>query len=240
MKDIRNFLAGKKLLAIFPHPDDEAFSCSGLLYYHTRSGNEASLICLTKGESASSKQKQADVAEQRFNELQDSAKLLKLSSLHCPGFKDAELSAEGEIKNYLIKMIKEINPQIIISFCRDGAYGHIDHVHLSMLLISILQDNPAIDFFGAAFPKSMFLPLFKRLKRYRDGVLADKNLRPEDFGFNSEEVDLTLSYSEMEKVKRASIACHKSQLKSCDISSLLYPVNIEPLLKFEHYKKLNG
>ena len=240
MKDIKSFLAGKKLLAIFPHPDDEAFSCSGLLYYHTSLGNQASLICLTRGESASLGQMSKDLGEQRLNELRNSAKLLGISSIDCPGFKDSQLSTEDGLKDYLAEKIKEMNPQIIISFCRDGAYGHIDHVHLTKLLISLLQSNSTIDFLGAAFPKAMFLPLFKRLRRYRNGQLADKTLMSEDFGFKAEEADFTLSYAEMERIKSASIACHKSQLKSCDILSLLYPVDIRPLLKIEYYKKLNG
>lgn len=122
-----------RLLCITAHPDDEAGGFGGTLALYAERGVETSVICLTAGTAArnrGSATTDAELAALRTRELGDSCRLLGVSCWEILGYQDAHL-AEADLPKIvgdLVRRIREIRPQVVITFGPDGGMtGHLDH-----------------------------------------------------------------------------------------------------------------
>ena len=136
------------LLAIFAHPDDEAFGTGGALTRYAAEGKTVKLICATRGESGKITDPDidsaSDVAELREGELREACKAMGLDA---PVFLDFHDSGRQERTRYddpkalmnvneedleqaLLPHIREVQPDIILTFDPHGVYGHIDHIKI--------------------------------------------------------------------------------------------------------------
>lgn len=134
------------LLAIYAHPDDEAFGAAGTLCQTVAAGHELYLICATRGESGKITDPAIDPASDlgalRQAELEQSCHLM---GAHPPIFLDyidsgrferrqdanpqALMNAdEAELERRLLEHIAQIKPDVILGFDPHGIYGHIDHI----------------------------------------------------------------------------------------------------------------
>ena len=122
-----------RILAVFAHPDDEAFGPAGTLAGYAQTGHAVRLVTMTRGEAGSLGPARhltpPELGRLRSKELRCSAAALHLSGLniyHLPDGKLAELPVvqglaivRHEIENFL--------PDAIISFHSAGISGHPDH-----------------------------------------------------------------------------------------------------------------
>lgn len=119
----------QQILAIFAHPDDEAFGPGGTLALWASQGHEISLICATKGEAGNNHTNRT-TAETREQELRESAKILGIKSIEFLDYIDGEIgnNAVVVLQEVLIEKIKEIKPDILLTFNLNGVSGHLDHI----------------------------------------------------------------------------------------------------------------
>ena len=122
-----------KILAVFAHPDDEAFGPAGTLSRYAFTGHMVRLVTMTRGEAGTLGPAQHLTREElgrlRSGELQCSAAALHLSELFihdCPDGKLSELPAEEGV-NILRREIESWRPDILITFHSGGISGHPDH-----------------------------------------------------------------------------------------------------------------
>src|SRR5919108_3725330 len=127
-----------KLLAVFPHPDDETLGLGSTLARYSAEGVETYLVCATRGERGWFESEGPDpgldgVARIREAELRCAAESLGLQELnfldHIDG--DVDQADPEEIIGKIVTHIRRIKPQVIVTFSPDGAYGHPDHIALS-------------------------------------------------------------------------------------------------------------
>jgi LmbE family N-acetylglucosaminyl deacetylase len=122
-----------RLLCITAHPDDEAGGFGGTLALYAERGVEISVICLTAGTAARNRagaKTDAELAEMRTRELGDSCRLLGVKHWEILGYPDAHLDRTDlyEVVGQLVKRIREIRPQVIVTYGPDGGFtGHVDH-----------------------------------------------------------------------------------------------------------------
>jgi N-acetyl-1-D-myo-inositol-2-amino-2-deoxy-alpha-D-glucopyranoside deacetylase len=138
----------KSLLAIFAHPDDEAFGLGGTLAKAAAQGADVQLICATRGEAGKIMHPDiapdSNVAEVREQELNDACQALGIKP---PLFLDYQDSGrqdrvqtdnpkalmnidEMDLEQSLIPYIERLQPQILLTFDPHGVYGHIDHLKI--------------------------------------------------------------------------------------------------------------
>ncbi|MFB6097545.1 MAG: PIG-L family deacetylase, partial [Salinibacter sp.] len=83
-------------LYVFPHPDDECFGPAPGIVQQRRDGHEVHLLTLTRGEATSQRDRlglsKAEMAETRYQEMQDVAEVLDLNSLTVLEYPDGNLS----------------------------------------------------------------------------------------------------------------------------------------------------
>src|SRR5687768_9506745 len=219
-----------KLLAIFPHPDDETLGLGSTLARYSSEGVETYLICATRGErgwfdSEGPNPGLEGVAKIREAELSCAAGNLGLTEVSYLDTIDGDVdqSRPDEIIGKLVSHIRRIRPQVVVTFGPDGAYGHPDHIALSQFTNGALvcaADRNFVD--SATQPPHRVLKFYYMVDSH-----AMVNAANEAFGGIRMEIDdVTRSHvgwddwqittrldnnTHMEKVQKAML-CHKSQI----------------------------
>ncbi len=128
----------KTIVAIFAHPDDEAFGPAGTIAKFAQE-NDVYLICATKGEEGMGPT--SKLAQIRSKELLDSAKILGIKKVYFLGFHDGTLSNNlyHELAAKIEAYLKKLKPEILITDEWQGISGHIDHIAVSMVTTFVFR-----------------------------------------------------------------------------------------------------
>ena len=136
----------RRLLISYAHPDDESFGLGGLISRYVAQGVEVSLICATNGERGTVKPEflngHDSIASVRLAELDCAAEKLRLKHVVKLGYKDSgmmgsETSNDADclwqapvedVTRRVVEVIRDLQPQVVITFNRYGGYGHPDHI----------------------------------------------------------------------------------------------------------------
>ena len=100
-------------------------------------GWDVELVCATRGESGNrgalenSTESTGDI---RQKELEKSIKIVGIRRITFLGFKDTLMPklAAGELEESIYKVLKERNPNIVITFEPNGVTNHPDHKRLTV------------------------------------------------------------------------------------------------------------
>jgi LmbE family N-acetylglucosaminyl deacetylase len=125
------------LMAVFAHPDDEAFGTGGTLARYAAEGCEVHLVTATRGEAGQIAE--ADLATDanlpliRERELRCACEIYGIHPPHFLDYVDGQLTIvhQGQAVGKLVRLIRQFRPQVVISFGPDGIYGHYDHIAVS-------------------------------------------------------------------------------------------------------------
>src|SRR5512145_2248298 len=127
-----------RLLAIFPHPDDETLGLGSTLARYSAEGVKTYLLCATRGErgwfeSEGPNPGLEGVARIREAELRCASENLGLHEVSLLDYIDGDVdqARPEEIIGKIVSHIRRIKPQVVVTFGPDGAYGHPDHIALS-------------------------------------------------------------------------------------------------------------
>jgi len=136
----------KSILAVFAHPDDEAFGTGGTLACYADAGADVYLVCATRGEAGEisdpSFATPETLGEVREGELRCAAETVGVKELIFLDYRDsgmagtpendhpdAFINAPGEeVVPRLVGIIRRLRPDIVVTFEPDGGYGHPDHI----------------------------------------------------------------------------------------------------------------
>jgi LmbE family N-acetylglucosaminyl deacetylase len=136
----------RRLLIAYAHPDDESFGLGGVITRYVEQGVEVSLICATNGDVGTVKPELLNgyesVAALRLAELDCAAEKLKFKHVIKLGYRDSGMmgsetsndprclwqAPEDEVTRRVVEVIRDLQPQVVITFNRYGGYGHPDHI----------------------------------------------------------------------------------------------------------------
>jgi LmbE family N-acetylglucosaminyl deacetylase len=122
------------LLYIFPHPDDESFGPAPVLDRQRRAGHDVHLLTLTRGEATSQRERlgysKAQMAEARYQEMQDVADVLDLTSLTVLEYPDGALAELNPLvlEDEIGARIHDLAPDVVVTYPVHGVSGHPDHL----------------------------------------------------------------------------------------------------------------
>jgi N-acetylglucosamine malate deacetylase 2 len=141
----------RRLLVIYPHPDDEALTCSGLMQKLTEKGTEVTLAVLTKGEKGNPDGKKDEhLREIRALEARIVSRILGAKLLHYD-MGDGMLDKSRKLKKTVSDIIEKEKPDLIITYDNSGLYGHRDHIAVSEVVTEIALKKK-IRLWYASFP----------------------------------------------------------------------------------------
>ena len=127
-------LAQLKLMAVFAHPDDEAFGTGGTLIKYATEGCDVYLVTATRGEAGQSAEPDlattASLPYVREHELRCACETYGIHPPLFLGYVDGQLPIvhQGQAVGKLVRIIRELQPQVLITFGPEGIYGHYDHI----------------------------------------------------------------------------------------------------------------
>jgi LmbE family N-acetylglucosaminyl deacetylase len=133
-----------RLLAVFAHPDDESFGVGGTLARYAAEGASVHLVCATHGEAGSTGDPplcaQEELGAVRERELRAACAALGVRSPRFLGCVDGRLETcpQPTVVGEVTRALRELRPQVVITFGPDGISGHPDHVAISQVTAEAL------------------------------------------------------------------------------------------------------
>lgn len=136
----------RSLLAIYAHPDDEAFSLGGAIARYAAEGVRVYLVCATRGEVGEISDPNLATPDTlglvREDELRCAAETMGVSELIFLDYRDSGMAGtaenqhpsafinapDEEVTQKLVAIIRRLQPTVIATFEPNGGYGHPDHI----------------------------------------------------------------------------------------------------------------
>ena len=127
-----------KLLAVLAHPDDESLGFGGTLARYAAEGVETYLVTATRGErgrfgSLGKGGDPVEVGRVREAELRAAATVLGIREVSILSYPDGsvdQVEATTAVRA-IVSQIRRIQPDVVVTFGPEGAYGHPDHIAIS-------------------------------------------------------------------------------------------------------------
>lgn len=205
-----------KVLFIYAHPDDETFGCGGTIAKLVREGVTVNLITATTGQAGQTGEygnlTPEELGKVREKEHAAAAKILGISKIHYLRLMDGEVSKHQvpELVERLMPLLKKENPDIVISFEKNGASNHPDHKQMSLAATEAFKKwmNKAgkhVRLYYLAVPVSY-------LKAYEKAGLSMKAFG-EALGTSDEDITTIVDISDVFEIKDKAARMHISQAK---------------------------
>jgi LmbE family N-acetylglucosaminyl deacetylase len=140
--------ASQRLLVAFAHPDDESFGPAGTIVRYACQGVAVHYVCGTRGEAGEVDPELLagydSAARLRTEELGCAAQHLGLTGLHFLDYHDSGMENSPanqnpaslhqaplpEVVAKIARLIRQIRPQVVVTFDPSGGYFHPDHVKM--------------------------------------------------------------------------------------------------------------
>jgi len=225
-------LSTHTLMAVFAHPDDEAFGTGGTLTRYAAEGGDIYLVTATRGEAGQivgpGLVSPANLPFVREQELRCACQIY---GIHPPLFLDyvdgqLPIVHQGQAVGKLVRIIRDLRPQVLITFGPEGIYGHYDHiaVHRWATIAVNLAAEP--DCFpeqlaGACQPHQVPKVYFRALPEEQVAAMFGED-RPAAVmmdgvpfpfvGRRRDEITTVIDVSEYTEAKLRGIRCHATQV----------------------------
>lgn len=233
------------ILAVLAHPDDESFGMGGTLAHYARKGSDVYLVCATRGEAGDVAPEHLQgfesIAELREAELRCASQHLGLKSVFFLPYRDSGMTGSrdnqhpdaqinaplDEVAGYVVKYIRELKPNVVLTFDPIGGYRHPDHIHIHQATVLAFEHSADASFHpeaGAPFqPARLYFHTFPRwFLRVVVSIMPIFGKDPTKFGRNGDidmksiaEVNfpthVKINIRDVEEIKAAAGACHASQ-----------------------------
>ncbi|MDX1993747.1 MAG: PIG-L family deacetylase [bacterium] len=142
-------MSNRRLLIAFAHPDDESFGLGALIAKYVKAGVDVYYICATNGDVGTVSPELLEGYESiralRLAELDCASEILGFKQVFKFGYKDSGMMGSTEnsdpdclwctwnttpadVTRRVVEVIREVRPQVVITFNKYGGYGHPDHI----------------------------------------------------------------------------------------------------------------
>ena len=234
----------KKILAVLAHPDDETFGLGGTLALYAKKGYDVYYVCATRGEVGAADEEfmqgYETVSEMRTAELMRAAKILGLKEVFFLGYRDSGMPGSDENKHpdaqvahsvdevagRVVGYIRELKPDIVLTFDPIGGYKHPDHIHIQQATTLAFEKADDASFYpetGSPYkPLALYYQVFPRwFLKWAARLMPLWGKDPRKWGRN-EDIDLTdllvdfpihvkVNIKPVMDIKREASAQHASQ-----------------------------
>lgn len=215
-------LAGRTILGIFAHPDDESLACGGTFARLADAGARVVLFCASRGEGGSVSDPalvpDGDLGRVRERELREACAVLGVSDVMVMDHADGSLRWRDEPKllAQIESAVQQCRPDAVITFAEDGLYWHLDHIGIYE------KTYDALEALGAKAPPLYYVTMPKGAMRAvteaahtKTGAPSDSNpwgIPPDAFGLATVAPTFIVDVREWVPRKLAALRCHRTQM----------------------------
>lgn len=233
-------LAGRSLLAVFAHPDDESLACGGLLAGCTARGARVTILCATHGENDNGRRDE-QLFQVRARELAEAAAVLGVGDVVLLEYRDGFLPwvEAAEFEARIVAEIDRTHPEVVVTFGQDGLYWHPDHCAVWE------RTTAAVASLGARAPALYYVTMPPGLiRRVADEYGADRRGTPtpvlgvvdhDAFGVSAAPPTVVLALGHLARRKLAALRCHRTQMRG--LLAQVRDADAPRLLGVEHYHR---
>lgn len=232
----------RTLLVALAHPDDETFGVGGVMARAVDEGHRVVIVCATRGEAGEiadpSLATPDTLGEVREQELRAAARALGVHDVRFLAYRDSGMAGTPEnedprslvkadpatILRQLVRLVRDVRPDVVVTFEPGGIYGHPDHIAISRHATSAVEaaadgrrwpdDGPVhavARLYHLAFPKSVLLDMRRTAEDagvqwgLADAIQIDQAIDDAD-------IAATIDVMPWIERKRAAVAAHATQL----------------------------
>jgi N-acetyl-1-D-myo-inositol-2-amino-2-deoxy-alpha-D-glucopyranoside deacetylase len=235
------------LLTVHAHPDDETIGTGGVLARYSQAGVNTVLICATDGQlgeihdpSLDPEDAKSKLGEIRRGELRCAAQTLGIHDVRFLGYHDSGMAGTpensdprafqnanlDEVVGRIVAIIREVKPQVVITYNENGGYGHPDHIMVHRATVAAFEAaGDATKFavngyapwrpsklYYAAVPEGRFERMIERMKAAGIPTEEFENRpRPANMFTPEEQITTRIDVTAQVINKRAAMRCHMTQ-----------------------------
>jgi LmbE family N-acetylglucosaminyl deacetylase len=236
----RNMLT-RRLLGLFAHPDDEG-SVSGAMLQYGSEGVETGLVCATRGEVGEiadpALATPENLGQVREGEMRAAAAVLGVKHLWFLDYRDSGMAGTpenedarafaqanaAEVVGKIVAIIRQFQPQVMVTFDETGGYGHPDHIAIYRHATSAYyaaadasqypELGPAFavsKLYYSSFPRNAIRKMgeWMRSQNYQGSF---SKLDPEKLGLPDELINVRYNVERWQETKARSWAMHRTQM----------------------------
>jgi len=273
--------ADRRLLLVHAHPDDETIATGATMAKYAAEGAHVTLVTCTLGEEGEilvpelvhlAADKDDALGEHRIGELADSMKALGVTDhrfLGGPGrWRDSGMMGEptndrpncfwqadmGVATGELVRVVREVRPQVVITYNENGGYGHPDHIQAHRVAMAAFDaagdasryadaGDPwqPTKLYYAALPKSFLKMGWEALRELGDetpfGVASPDEL---PFGDPDESVTTQVDARDYLEAKIEAMRAHRTQIEVDGPFFALSNHIGQRAFGLEHYRLVRG
>ena len=218
------------LMAVFAHPDDEAFGTGGTLSKYAAEGHDVHLVTATRGEAGEIAEPDlatpANLPFVRERELRCACEIYGIHPPHFLDYLDGQLPVvhQGQAVGKVVRLIREIKPQVLITFGPDGIYGHYDHIaayRWATIAATLAADPECFPDLDLCEPHQISKIYYRAMPEEQvtamnqDGKPAAVMMDGVPFyfvGYPQHEISTVIDIRDYAKAKLQGIRCHTTQV----------------------------
>ena len=233
---------GYRVLLVHAHPDDETINNGATMALYASLGAQVTLITCTRGEEGEiltpelihlASSDTDSLGEHRESELANAMKAL--------GVSDFRFLAEGERKyrdsgmmgtepnnrpdvfwqadleeasDYLVKVIEEVKPHVLITYDEIGGYGHPDHIQAHRVAMRASEKSKwqIQKIYWNTMPKSVLAESMAKMKELGSDFFGADNVDDLPFAKEDSFVTTLIDGNSHVEAKMAAMKAHHTQI----------------------------
>ncbi|KOG29684.1 N-acetyl-1-D-myo-inositol-2-amino-2-deoxy-alpha-D-glucopyranoside deacetylase [Streptomyces resistomycificus] len=262
---------GRRLLLVHAHPDDESINNGATMARYAAEGARVTLVTCTLGERGEvippglGHLTGAALGEYRLRELTAAMGELGVRDFRQLGgagrYRDSGMMGIAdnddpdcfwqadvdEAAAHLVEVIREVRPQVLVTYDENGGYGHPDHIqtHRVALRAVELAAEAGVEIAKVYFnrvPRSLAVDAFGRLERDLPGLPFAKSAAVDDVPgvVDDERVTTRIDGTAYAAAKAAAMRAHATQITVAEPYFVLSNELAQPLFTTEYYELVRG
>ena len=235
-------MSQRSLLLVHAHPDDETINNGATMAKYVSEGARVTLVTCTRGEEGevlipelahlASSQKDL-LGKHRETELADAMAALGVTDFRFLGAPDRKWRDSGmmgtepnnrsdvfwqagldDAASYLVKIIREVKPQVLVTYDEFGGYGHPDHIqaHRVAMRASEKATWKIEKIYWNTIPKSVIAEGIEKLKGTGSDFFGAESVDDVPFAADDSLVTTVIDGNKFVDAKMEAMKAHKTQI----------------------------
>ena len=239
---MRDSYSGYRILLVHAHPDDETINNGATMALYAALGAQVTLITCTRGEEGEVLTPElTHLASSETDSLGDHREIELANAMKALGVTDFRFLAEGEGKyrdsgmmgtepnnradvfwqadleeasDYLVKVIDEVKPHILITYDEIGGYGHPDHIQAHRVAMRASEKSKwqIQKIYWNTMPKSVLAESMAKMKELGSDFFGADNVDDLPFAKEDSFVTTLIDGNSYVDAKMAAMKAHHTQI----------------------------
>lgn len=239
---MQNTYEGARILLVHAHPDDETINNGATMAMYAARGAQVTLVTCTRGEEGEvlvpelshlAAAQTDGLGAHREIELANAMKALGINDFRFLGAPEKKFRDSGmigtppnerpdnfwnadfkEASNYLMAVIDEVKPHVLITYDEIGGYGHPDHIQAHRIAMEAAKraswNIPKI--YWNTMPKSVIADGIEKMKALGSDFFGAESADDLPFAKADEFVTTLIDANEYVYAKMKAMAAHSTQI----------------------------